>query len=363
MKRLVMALLVLCGCGPQTGTRLEPLASRTAVVGDELVVTLHAADPAAHLQLSYDSDLVDLKTRKLRPTLTAFAGGEAVFRWTPLADDVGAHTIQFNATIDGAASSVRMDVEVIGGDDALAFREPVGEGTTLDTTRTPCADVALLVDDPGSAAVELSQGAVWSEGGVLTQDDALSGQLKFCPTLAQAQAGTIYPFSIVATDEGGRRAEKRYTIVLGQLAVTPPPTPTTPPPECDDVAPVIAHQPHANITTAGNLHLYADVGDADGVYGVTVFWSTDAPADLVDPDLTQMNALDLVLVSGDAVQGSYAATLPNPVYADPPGTTATIYYLLAASDADDRVAGCPYHVTFAPDTGLYSFVVKRSTAP
>ena len=43
-----------------------------------------------------------------------------------------------------------------------------------------------------------------------------------------------------------------------------------------------------------------------------------------------------------------------------PGTTATIYYVIGTTDDDDAVAGCQYHATFSPTSGVYSFVIKRA---
>ena len=357
-------LLMILGCGPQTGTRLDPLAPRTAVVGLELVVTLHAESDGGQLAISYDSDLTDLKTRHLRPSISTYAGGQAVFRWTPLSADVGDHVVQFNADVDGVATSTRMAVTVVGGAEPLTFREPVGDGTTFDPAKTPCTDVSILIDDTGAAAATLEPGAVWNDNAELMQDTPLSGMLHFCPSADQQLAATLFPFTLVASDETGARAEKRYTIVLGALKVPPKPMPTPTPgaagPMCDAIGPTITHTPHKDITTSGNLHLYATVADADGVYDATVFYSTTAPADLAKPDLTKMTAIDMLFVGGSSVQSSFAATIANPVYADPPGTTATIYYVLRATDADDAVAGCAYHSSYDPPTGVHSFVVKRS---
>src|SRR5690348_4121509 len=97
--RFAVLSLVLVGCGPQTGGRLDPLPARTAVVGTELAVELHGATDS--LSLDYDSDIADLKTRRLHPTLSAYADGQAIFRWTPLAADLGAHVIRFQATAGG----------------------------------------------------------------------------------------------------------------------------------------------------------------------------------------------------------------------------------------------------------------------
>lgn len=356
---LVCALgSVLLGCGPETGARLDPLEARTALVGAELRVSLHVDSDAT---LRYDSDIEDLATRRRRPTLTAYAGGEAIFRWTPLADDVGDHRIRFSAQLGGTAASTTLELAVVGGNDPLTFRAPVGDGTTLDTARTPCVEVEVIVEDTASTKVTLERGAIWSANGELTQDGPLTGTLRFCPTKAQAQGTGIFPFSIVARD-GQARAEKRYTIVLGTLTATSPPTTMTGPtmPGCDAAAPSITHTPHPDITTSSNLRLYATVADAAGVYDATVFYTTVKPADPTRPDLAQMDAVDMLFVGGTATASQFGVTLFNPTTFDPPGTTRTVYYVIRATDADDGVAGCKYHTTLHPTTGVHRFVVKRA---
>ncbi|HEX8951319.1 MAG TPA: hypothetical protein VF945_05715, partial [Polyangia bacterium] len=197
-------------------------------------------------------------------------------------------------------------------------------------------------------------------------DGPLSGQLRFCPSKALAQAQTIFPFSLVATDAGGARAEKRYTVVLGLQpppVVAPPPdnpNPNPPPPVCDTAGPIIQTTPHADITTVGNPHIYAQISDAQGVYNAVVFWSTDPPLDPMNPDLFAMNAVDMNLLSGSSQDGQWGGTIPSPVLNAAPGTTATIYYVIGSTDNDDAVAGCQYHASFSPASGVYSFVITRA---
>jgi hypothetical protein len=361
------------GCGPRQGTRLDPIAPQTAVVGVELGVMLRAAT-ASHVEFDFQSDL-EMDGRRVKPTLTTYAHGEAMFRWTPLASDVGDHKFRFSATVDGVPASELVYISVVSGADPISFRSPVGEGTTLDLTRTPCAVVPLLVDDTSATAVELTPGDGWVDGATLEVQGPLSGRLRFCPSKAQAMARTIFPFTIVATDDGGARAEKRYTIVLGKLAppvVAPPPPDPTPNPNpnpnpnpmpvntCDTTAPTVMHTAHANLTTVGNPHIYATIADKHGIYGAGVFWSTTAPADPNNPDLFAMNYQDMSLLSGTVTNGEWGATIPSPVINSPAGTTATIYYLVAVTDDDDAVAGCQYHATFVPAQGVYSFVIKRA---
>jgi hypothetical protein len=371
VRSLTLVLLIsLAGCGPRTGTSLDPIAPQTAVVGVELGVMLRAAS-AGHVEFAFKSDL-DLSQRRVMPTLTPYANGEAMFHWTPLASDLGDHLFHFTATVDGVPASELVSISVVAGADPISFRSPVGEGTTLDLARSPCAVVPLLVDDTSAAEVDIAAGSALPEGATITRDGPLSGQLKFCPSKTMAQAQTIFPFSIVATDDGGSRTEKRYTVVLGILAppvVTPPPDPNpnpnpnpnpTPTPTCDAAAPTIQTTPHGNITTVGNPHIYAQISDPHGIYNAVVFWSTDPPLDPMNPDLFAMNAVDMQLLSGTKQDGQWGGTIPSPVIDDPPGTSATIYYVIGTTDDDDAVSGCQYHATFSPASGVYSFVIKRA---
>jgi hypothetical protein len=360
LKRLGIMALLLVGCGPLKGTRLQPLEPRTAEVGEELVVVLHADADANTAALSYSSDIEDLVTRKLHPTLTPYAGGEAIFRWMPLAADVGAHVVQFDADLGGAVASTRLNVTVVGGTGGPAFREPVGDGTTFDPTQTPCTEVDILVDDTVSTQVTIAQGDVWTDNGSINQDTPLGGRLRFCPSQDQQMQGTVFPFTLVATDESGARAEKRYTIVLGQLR-TPPQMPQMPGTTCDKTPPVITTTPHADITTSGNLHIYATIDDPSGVYDAYVFWSTTDPGP--NPDLTTMEPIEMSYLGGTSTSADFGATITNPVVNSMPGTTATIYYLIRSTDAADFVTGCTYNTAYAPATGDYSFVVKRSSTP
>jgi hypothetical protein len=354
---VILGGLLLPACGPSSGAILQPVDARTAVVGVELDLTLQVLG-ARDATFGYLSDLGDLATRPLKPTLDVFDGGQAVFRWTPIASDVGDHTLRFTAAAGGTVSAIDVPVTVVAGADPLRFIEPAGDGTTLDLAAHACADVALLVDDPSATDVTLAQGDAWSDGGQLMADGPLSGKLHFCPTAAQAQAGTIFPFSFVATDASGARVEKRYTVVLGALQTPPPPPPPPTPPVCDTTTPSITHKPHPNYTGTGNLHLYATVADPNGVAGATAYWSTDPPLDPANPDFTQMFALPMSSTGGTLAQTDFAATIDSPVAGFPSGYEVTIYYAIVATDDADQVAGCTANVGQVPASGLYSFVVK-----
>jgi hypothetical protein len=337
---LLFAVFAL-GCGPKQGAGLEKIPPRTAVVGEELQIPLHADGSA--VTFDFESDIEDLKTRRLHAILTPYAGGTAIFRWIPLGRDVGEHQLRFVVESDGLQSSLLVQVTVLAGPDAITFREPIGDGTTLDLARADCADVSILVEDASALSVTLSPGELWAENAELLQIGALDGRLRFCPSPEQADAATIFPLSLRAENEFGGRAEKRYTIVLGALSVPPAPSPGP----CDEVGPTLSHQKQKDVTTRNNLTVYLDADDPDGVRGASLFWST------ATSDRAQMSELGMLYVGGNR----YAATLPNPIRDDAPGAEATVHYFLRAVDRADGLPGCAPN---ASETPSHSFVV---TAP
>jgi len=210
---LATLIVAVAACGPQTGALIDPIAPRSAVVGSELelVVRVRADGPAS---LSYRSDVAELDSRRLRPTLTPFAGGEWVFRWTPLAGDEGAHTIDFVARWNDVETVRRVSVEVRPGDETLLFRAPVGEGTTLDLARDRCVEVGVLVEDGGATEVTFAPGDPWADGATLDATGPLSATLAFCPVAAQLAGGGVFPLVLTAADARGARASKRYVVVV-----------------------------------------------------------------------------------------------------------------------------------------------------
>ena len=374
-RHLLTALIAVAiggaSCGPKTGTRLEPVSAQTATVGVELSIMLRAAS-GGRVDFTYSSDL-DLATRSLKPTLTPFANGEALFSWTPLASDVGQHQLRFSAAVNGVVSTLSVPVSVISGDDPISFREPVGEGTTLDPSRASCASVSVLVDDTSATRVTLAPGATWPDGATLTGDGPLSGSVRFCPTAAQLAATSIFPLTLTASDGGGAHAEKRYVIVIGTLPpkVTPPPPPDDmlpldlgagdmSAPACDTTTPAIVHTPHANLTSTGNPHISAELSSTAQIADAAVYWSTLPPADASHPDLTAMTRIDMLLLSGTYSDGQFGATIPSPVAGSAPGTRSDIYYVIVATDGADGVAGCSAHTSMSPMGAVDHFVITEA---
>ena len=63
------------------------VSDQTAFVGSELLVELRATDPDLEiLRFSFESTL---STMRSRAVLETTGNGAALFRWTPMAEDVG----------------------------------------------------------------------------------------------------------------------------------------------------------------------------------------------------------------------------------------------------------------------------------
>src|SRR3954468_3254457 len=104
--RLCGALLVgfalAVGCGGGHAPVMEPVGDQVASVGVELSIEIRASDADGD-SLSFDFNapaLPDLKSRAQKATISSFADGVAIFRWTPTAMDraTDAYAIDFRVS-------------------------------------------------------------------------------------------------------------------------------------------------------------------------------------------------------------------------------------------------------------------------
>jgi hypothetical protein len=210
------AACAFAACAAPVGPSIEHPGEVSAPVGEELRVALHGTAPAGMVSFDFMApDLPDLKQRMLAARLTNYADGEALFRWTPLATDLGRHEVDFIADAAGVESTASTVIDVIPGVAAPpVFREPVGEGTVLELQRGPCSEVAVLVDDTTVAEVTLALEPPLVPNAKLMVSGPTAGTLDFCPSAAQAAAATVYPILLSADDGQSAKAFKLYTVVV-----------------------------------------------------------------------------------------------------------------------------------------------------
>ncbi|HUJ63355.1 MAG TPA: hypothetical protein VLX92_32875 [Kofleriaceae bacterium] len=337
-------------CGPSAPPELDGLTDQVAQVGTELRVDLDATSKDGG-KLAYAFKAPDVKDLAGNAEITVSPDGEGVFRWTPLAADLGSHPFDFTVSEGSASTTVTINIDVksaIGSGSAPVFRQPLGSGTTVDLAKNPCVDVQIVIDDQAAPDVTIAQQDPVIDGAKLTQTGGQMASWHWCPTADQQQE-TRYTLVLSADDGTNPKTIKDYLIVLRDGNATG---------TCPGDGPTISHAPEDQ-TTRLDLAITAEVTDALGLKDTPLLYYT-----LTDPgpnpDVTQMIQLSTTLASGDASDGTYTASVPNPVASQSDGTSATIYYVLVADDYD-QAHSCG-HTTQSPVYAMTVTAGGSSTA-
>jgi hypothetical protein len=336
-----LATLVACGGG--NPPQLDGLSDQVAQVGSELKLDLDGTDKDGD-KLTYGYHAADLTDLDGHAQITVSPSGAGVFRWTPLASDIGEHPFDFVVSDGGNDTTVTININVrsaIGSATVPRFVQPAGTGATVDLSHTQCVDLDIVIEDQDTPEVTIEQDEPLIDGATLDVQDGQSAKWHWCPTHEQA-ADTRYTLALSADDMDNPKAIKNYLIVLrGSGGGT----------NCPGSAPVIAHTA-APATTRLDLTPTAAVTDDKGLKdGPLFYYSTTNPG--ATPDLSMMTQLSTTLVSGDNASGSWKASVPNPVATATDGATATIYYLFVADDDDDTMGNCDH----STQSQVYSMVV------
>ena len=341
------ALVALAGGCANGAPKLEPLSDQTAYVEKEFTLELRASDPDGD-ELTFTFVVADLPDIFTRASVQEVRKGEATFRWTPIISDKGAHSFDFVAS-DGKTTNratIVITVELDeGGGTGPSFRKPVGTGTTLDLAQKDCGSLDVVVEDPDSAEVVITQEEPVIAGASLSQDSGLTAKWNWCPTTDQIAASDRYMLRLGA-DDGTTKVTKDYLIVLRKPQKT----------DCPGTAPVITHTPEDD-TTLLPLVVFADVADDKGIKNEPLlYYSYTQPA--TPPDIGAMTQVSMMLMWGDMTSGTWGVEIPNPVVSSPVGTQASVWYVIVAQDNDDAAGDCD-HLTQAPATGSYKMTVTR----
>jgi len=340
------ALLLLGGCSGNGAPVIGELLDQRAAVNVELGLTLTASDPEGDpLTFTFDSDLPNIQARaRIEPG----DAGEAFFLWTPLVSDVGAQPFTFTVSDGEQTDTTTLTIEIATAEGSTAplFVQPLGTGSTLDLNQQACIDVPLVVTDPDSPSVTLGQEEPLIAGATIDQTDALEGTWSFCPTKEQIAADDRYGLLLSADDGDNPATLKDYLIVLrgdgGQ--------------GCPGEPPVVAHDAQ-DAETVDDIPIIAQVTDELGMkYEPLLYYSTTPPDN--PPNVTEMTQLSMTLVDGDDEDGTWSVAIPNPVAGEPAGSSAQLYYVIAATDNDDPMGTCD-HTTQVPETGSFTITVTN----
>lgn len=323
---------------------LEPVEDQVVAVGQELVVNLRATDPdGGMIEYGFEGAIEGLAERAM---VSVRPDGTGVFRWTPLGADVGTWFVDFTAS-DGRLSdtvTAAIDVRMALEGNAPLFRQPLGSGTTLDLRHGACLDLDVVVEDPDDASVELGHAEPIIEGSALAQETGLTGTWSWCPSKEQL-ANDRYPLVLTADDGTHPTVTKNYLIVLRHDGR-----------DCPGDGPVVTHEP-MDQSTVLDLRIAAQISDDVGLqHPPILYWSTVEPK--LPVDFSQLDLVEMQLDSGDLQSGTWSGRIPNPVATQGEGSSASIYYVISATDHDDPKGGCN-HTTDAPESGAFEMTVTN----
>jgi hypothetical protein len=202
-------LAAVAACSEGGAPSIDGLADQVAIVGTELVVFIDGTDPEGdRLTYGVDADVM----LQGHATLTQNPRGMGVFRWTPTADDIGSHVFDFTASDAEHTTTVSIAIEVTSEAGVPIFRRPLGAGSLVPAGE--CADFDVVVDDPDSLEVTISEGAPVIAGATLTPIDRTSAHWRWCPTIEQRAAQDRYTLVLSADDGESTPTLKHYVLVL-----------------------------------------------------------------------------------------------------------------------------------------------------
>jgi hypothetical protein len=352
-----LALAAALGCGANTAPILQPIPNQDAAVGLELAVIIRATDADGDsLSYSFDApELPGLDKRMPPATLGADPDGTVVFRWIPSASDSRPDPYEFDFTISDGKAAIRQAVLVTvhdqGAGGAPVFVKPIGSGTTLLLDSNPCLMLPIEVSDTDSTSVMIAEEDPHITGAQLMASGPFTATWTWCPTAAQVQSQDRFYLHLSADDGGNAKTLKipPYLIVVVSSGKGN---------NCPGSPPVIIHTPPGPQATVNDLKIDFGASDDVGLKSTPIlYFSTTDPGPT--PDLSTMMPAVTLRVGGDAQNGAYEGTIPNPVASAPPGTTATIYYLFTARDNDDPTGGCN-HTAILPDSGAFNLTVTNA---
>ena len=132
-----------------------------------------------------------------QPAAAAFTNNTTpTFTWGTVAYTPSSVVIEKNQTI-----TITVEISE-GGGTGPTFRKPVGTGTTLDLAQKDCGTLDVVVEDPDSAEVVITQEEPVIAGASLQQDSGLTAKWSWCPTPEQIDAAVRQLVSKGITTDG-----------------------------------------------------------------------------------------------------------------------------------------------------------------
>jgi hypothetical protein len=212
MRRVLLLACLVAGCDSGAAPDLVGLSDQTAVVGTELVLELEGTDADGD-NLSYgvkaDVSLDGVATVSQTPS------GNGVFRWTPMASDVGQRAFDFTVSDGDHTTTVSINIDVRATAAGIpVFRQPLGTGRVVNLSTDPCMTIDIVIEDEDTAQVSIVEDPPTITGAELTVTGGLTASWHWCPTSAQVADSNRYTL-LLSADDGEHHTTKEFVIVLG----------------------------------------------------------------------------------------------------------------------------------------------------
>jgi hypothetical protein len=205
-------LTALAACGNGEPPDIVGLGDQTAVVGQQFVLELDGVDPDGDNLVYRVAADVSLEGNA---TITQTPTGRGLFRWTPIASDVGAHGFDFTVSDGDNDTTVTITIDVRAASGGVpVFRQPLGAGRVINLANEPCMMLDIVVEDQDTAQVTIAEEEPLIAGATFNQLDGTSAQWQWCPTPAQVAESDRYTLVLSADDDDNPKTIKMYVIVL-----------------------------------------------------------------------------------------------------------------------------------------------------
>lgn len=209
----LVPILATFACNTGSAPDLLGLSDQVAVVGQEMMLELNGVDPDGdRLTYKFEADTV----LEGRATITQTPDGKGVFRWTPVAADLGAHSIDFKVSDGGHETVVTITVDVRATAAGVpVFLQPLGTGRVVNLGADPCITVDIVVEDQDTAQVTIAEEEPKIAGAMYSQQSGTTAMWRWCPTATQVAETDRYTLILSADDGEHPKTMKNYVLVLG----------------------------------------------------------------------------------------------------------------------------------------------------
>jgi len=201
---------LLAACTGGSAPEIMGLSDQVATVGSELIVRIEGSDADGD-RVTYGVD-ADISLQG-NASISQDPSGMGVFRWTPLAEDVGTHAFDFTISDSSETTTVSISIEVRSALGAVPiFRQPLGAGTAANPAA--CVMVDILVEDQDSPQVTILEEPPMISGAQFMEIDGTTASWRWCPTPAQVAMQDRYTLELSADDGDNPKTLKHYVLVL-----------------------------------------------------------------------------------------------------------------------------------------------------